>query len=116
MKYLEYNGKIISGISIADTEFRQRVGLMFKLRILQSNSLLFDLKKPTIVSVHTLFVFHKIDVIFLNENYKILKVSTLNPFIGFTSMPETRYVIESKSGTIKRFNLHIGSQLQIKTF
>jgi uncharacterized membrane protein (UPF0127 family) len=116
VKYLEYNGKIISGIEAVNTDFKQRLGLMFRAKLPRNISLLFTVDKSTITGIHMLFVFFPIDVIFLNENLQVIKLDNLNQFTGYSHVENTTYIIETKSNTIKDFNIKIRSQLQIKTF
>ncbi|MCZ7405341.1 MAG: DUF192 domain-containing protein, partial [Candidatus Methanoperedens sp.] len=75
-------------------------------------SMIFILKKPSSVSIHMLFVFFPIDVIFLDEEKRIKGLSTLKPWLGFKTMKNVRYVIEMKAGTIEKFNISAGGQME----
>lgn len=48
------------------------------------------------------FVFYPIDVIFLDENYKVVDFKEdFKPFTFYTSKKPAKYIIELKSGVIK---------------
>jgi len=110
---LKYNGAMIAtNIEFARTTFRHVLGLMFKKSIPYDHSMIFILKKPSTVSIHMLFVFFPIDVIFLNKEKKIMGLSRLRPWIGYKAMEDIKYIIEMKAGTIETFHLCAGGQIE----
>ncbi len=110
---LKYNGKeIAKNVEFAKTIFQQTLGLMFRKGISQDYSMIFILKKPASVNIHMLFVFFPIDVIFLDETKTISGFAGLTPFTGFKGMKNIKYVIEMKAGTIERYNLSVGGQME----
>lgn len=115
IKSIEYHGKVLSdSVELVSTTFKQELGLMFRLSLPETHSLLFILEKSTPITVHMLFVFFSIDVIFLDYNQKIIGFSHLKPFFGFASMKNISYIIEIKSGTIQKFNLKLGKMIEFK--
>jgi len=61
-------------------------------------------------SLHMLFVFFPIDVLFLNKNKIIVDKTTLQPFIpNYTPKKAAKYVIELPTGKIK--GLKIGQKI-----
>jgi len=110
---LKYNGAIIAtNIEIARTTFRQALGLMFRKCIRYDHSMIFILKKPSHVNIHMLFVFFPIDIIFLNDEKKIMGLSRLRPWVGYKAMEDIKYIIEMKAGTIEMFHLCAGGQIE----
>ncbi|MCZ7401547.1 MAG: DUF192 domain-containing protein [Candidatus Methanoperedens sp.] len=110
---LKYDGaEIARNIEFARTTFRHALGLMFRKCIQYDYSMIFILKKPSQVSIHMLFVFFPIDVIFLNEEKKIMGLSRLRPWVGYKAMKDIKYIIEMKSGTIEKFHLCSGRQME----
>ncbi len=110
---LKYNGLVIAkNIEIARTMAKQVVGLMFRESIPPDYSMIFILKKPSGVNVHMLFVFFPIDVIFLNNEKKVMGFSRLKPWVGYKAMKDIKYVLEMKAGTIDKFNLSEGGQME----
>lgn len=112
---LKYNGALIaSNIEFARTMFRHALGLMFRKSIAYDHSMIFILKKPSQVSIHMIFVFFPIDVIFLNEDKKIMGMSRLRPWVGYKAMDDIKYIIEMKAGTIENFHLCAGGQMEFE--
>ena len=110
---LKYNGVLIAkNIEFARTMRKQVLGLMFRESIPPDYSMIFILKKPSRVNVHMLFVFFPIDLIFLNDEKKVMGFSRLKPWIGFKAMEDIKYVLEMKAGTIDKFNLSKGGQME----
>jgi uncharacterized membrane protein (UPF0127 family) len=110
---LKYNGALVArNIEFARTMFRQVLGLMFRKSIPFDYSMIFILKKPSQVSIHMLFVFFPIDVIFLNEEKKIMGLSRLRPWVGYKAMEDIKYIIEMRAGTIEMFHLCAGGQME----
>ena len=110
---LKYNGVVIAkNIEFARTMLTQSVGLMFRKSMPHSYSMIFILKKPSRVNIHMLFVFFRIDVIFLNEEKKIMGLSRLKPWVGYKGMKDIKYILEMKAGTIDMFDLKVGGQME----
>lgn len=112
---LKYNGlEIAKDVEFARNRVSQMFGLMFRTDIPPDFAKIFVLKKPSSVNVHMLFMLSPIDVIFLDKEKKISGLVRLNPWVGFKAMKNIRYVIEMKSGTIDRYNLAIGEQMEFE--
>lgn len=110
---LKYNGVMIAkNLEFTRTMMTQSIGLMFRKSIPSDYSMIFILKKPSRVSFHMLFVFFKIDVIFLDKDKKVTGFSRLRPWIGYKSMNDIKYILEMKAGTIDIFNITIGGQME----
>jgi len=110
---LKYNGvEIARNIEFARTMFRHALGLMFRKCIQYDHSMIFILKKPSQVSIHMLFVFFPVDVIFLNKEKKIMGLSRLRPWVGYKAMEDIKYIIEMKAGTIETFHLCASGQME----
>jgi len=75
--------------------FQQMTGLMF--RFPKNDGLIFIFKKEKYVSLHTLFVFYPIDIIYLNKNRKITKLlKKVKPFTLLIPYTKCRYILELK--------------------
>src|SRR3989338_7322397 len=81
------------------TILSQGIGLMFRTRIVP---LLFTLKRVQRITIHSFFMLKTIDVIFLDENKKVLETITLHPWTWHRPQEKTKYVIEVSTGTIER--------------
>jgi hypothetical protein len=112
---LKSNGQSIATDVICATTFlAQLKGLMFKRELPVSSVMLFPLKKPTHVSIHMLFMRFAIDVVMLDENKTIQKISTLKPWFGYMRVSKTKYIIEMNAGCAAKYNLKKGDVLRIK--
>ncbi len=89
-------------------------GLMFTNKeAVEEMPLVFEFKRPGIQSLHMLFVFYPIDVVFLDEKKKVLDIKqNFRPFRTYTSMKRSKYVIELPEGVVKRSKTEEGDQLE----
>lgn len=112
---LKPNGELIaSDVEFAEGIISQSKGLMFRKGIAERYALVFVLPSPRSVSVHMLFVFFPIDVLFLDAEKKILATARLKPWIGLTRAPEkTKYIVEMPAGSIERHRLVCGESIKI---
>ncbi len=86
--------------------FQQITGLMF--RFPKNDGLIFIFKKEKYVSLHTLFVFYPIDIIYLDKNKKIIKLlKKVKPFTLLIPYTKCRYILELKDSK------NIGSKTKI---
>ncbi|MBU1201613.1 MAG: DUF192 domain-containing protein [Nanoarchaeota archaeon] len=77
-------------------------GLMFSRRI-KDEGLVFFFDKSQRVSLHMLFVFFPIDIIFLDEKKRVVEVKeSFKPFTFYTSKERIKYLIELPNGTVKK--------------
>ncbi len=61
-------------------------------------------------SLHMLFVFFSIDVLFLDSKRRVVEKATLKPFQLYTSKKKAQYVFELRKGQAKK--IKIGSRIQ----
>ncbi len=109
---LKANGECVaSDVEFAESYFQQIKGLMFRKQLPMESALIFVMDKAKTTSIHMLFVKFPIDVLFLDENKKILKISTLRPWTGFAWSRDTRYIIEMNAGMASKNNLKPGEKL-----
>ncbi|MBL4890145.1 MAG: DUF192 domain-containing protein [Candidatus Lindowbacteria bacterium] len=104
------NKHIGDNISIAATFFTRLVGLMGRPSLSEGEGLL--LKKVSsfggLCSVHMLFMKFAIDVIFLNEQNKIVHIAhRVRPWTG-TAMAKAQDALELPAGTAQRLELSEG--------
>ncbi|HEY9246639.1 MAG TPA: DUF192 domain-containing protein [Candidatus Methanoperedens sp.] len=112
---LKYNGlEIAKNIEFARSLPSKILGLMFRKSIRPDFALIFVLNRPSHVGVHMFFMRFPIDVIFLDEGKRISGLSRLNQWTGYQSMDGIKYVIEMAAGTIDRYNLSTGKQVEFE--
>ena len=96
-------------ISICDI-FSKFIGLMFSKQ--QSMALIFKFRNEKIISLHMLFVFYPIDVLFLNKNkIAVDKKENFKPFAFYKSRRKAMYAIEMPNGFIKKTKTCIGDRI-----
>ena len=115
LNILKYNGiEIAKDIEFARTLPGKMLGLMFRKHIPEDYAMVFVMERPSTIGIHMLFMQFPIDVIFLNEEKKIAGLSRLNPWTGYKTMKNIRYVIEMSAGVIERHNLSMGGKIEFE--
>lgn len=109
------NEKVISREEeLADTGFRRMRGLMFRGRF--RKPLLFILPKETRLgaSIHMLFVFFSIDVVYLDRNWKVVDLyENVRPFtLNIAPKVPVRYFIELPAGSVRKYGIRKGSRIE----
>ncbi len=95
-------------ILIADTFLTRFAGLMFRKKLPIASGLLL----VPCNSVHMCFMRFAIDVVYLDKEYKILKiVKNLRPWIGLSTCSNAWAVLEMTAGEAERCGLELGKKL-----
>ena len=95
-------------ILIADSFVTRFAGLMFKQGLSPATGLLLD----PCNSVHMCFMRFAIDVVYLDQDYSIIKiVKNLRPWIGLSLCRKARAVVEVTAGEAERCGLEVGRKL-----
>ena len=96
-------------IEVADSFFRRFLGLMGRKKLAQGTGLLI----APCNSIHMCFMRFKIDVVYLDKDYRIIKtVADIHPWIGFSCCWKAWAVIELPAGEIKRLGIEKGRILR----
>ena len=99
-------GKQKFDVQICRTLSSQFIGMMFKH--LKKDGLLFIFKKEKNVSLHMLFVFYKLDIVYINKNMEVIKIlKKIKPFIPYVKPIKCKYLLELKECK----NVKIGNKL-----
>jgi len=94
IKVLKYNGETIINVFIADSFIKRLLGYMFRSKPHHEAIML----KPC-NSIHTFFMKFNIDVLFLDNQMKVIKkIENLRPGQIITKVRGAKTVIESKTG------------------
>ena len=107
------NNKIISKHSvICDSLLCKFFGLMFSRRE-KDFGLIFKFSKETRASLHTLFVFYPIDVLFLDKHKRVVEIKeNLKPFSFYLPKKKFYYVVELNNGAIRKSNIKISNRIK----
>ena len=90
--------------------FSKSVGLMLSKE--QDIALIFKFHKEKVISLHMLFVFYPIDVLFLNKNKIVVdKKENFKPFTFYKSRKKSMYAIEMPGGIIKKTKTETGDKI-----
>ena len=106
------NRIIVEKIKFCRNSLSKAKGLMFSNKI-TGTALIFPYKKEKRISLHMIFVFYPIDVIFLDKNRRIVELKeSFRPFSFYISRKKAQYIIELPDGTTKRSHIEIGDLLE----
>lgn len=102
---------IIKNSRFIDKNLAKFIGLMLSKR--QNKALIFRFNKEKIISLHMLFVFYPIDVLFLDKNKIVVdKKENFKPFAFYNSKKKAMYAVELPNGTIKKTKTEIGDKVE----
>ncbi len=105
---------ITKDVKFCNSFFSKFLGLMFRKN--KDLALIFKFKKPKKHSIHTFFVFFTIDLIFLDNNNKIIEIKKdLKPFSIY--FPRNKYLtlVELPKGKIDYCNIKKGDILKFSS-
>lgn len=101
-----HKNKLIAKVKPCKSFFSKAFGLMFTIK---PKNLFLIFKKESILqtSIHMLFVFYPIDVLWLDSNYRIVdKKENIQPFsINHRPKKPAKFVLELKKNSIKELNI-----------
>jgi len=102
---------IIKKSALIGDAFSKFIGLMFSKR--QDKALILKFNKEKAVSLHMLFVFYPIDVLFLDKNKAVVdKKENFIPFTFCKSRKGAMFAIELPEGKNKKARIQIGDKLE----
>lgn len=99
-KLKSYQEIIAENCKILKTNKEFAKGLMFTFKM--KNPLIFSFPNEQKVNFHMFFVFYPIDIVFLNENKKVIDLKeNFKPFTIYNPKSKIKYALELPAGTIK---------------
>ena len=112
IKNISSNKILANKTNLCTNIFSKAKGLMFSKKI-EDRGLVFIFKKDRIWSLHMLFVFFPIDVLWLNKDYKIVDMKeNFAPFSLLAKPKEkSRFVVELPAGAIKNSDTIVGDKI-----
>lgn len=110
IKNLTKRTAISKNARLVDSFLLQSIGLMFSKR--QNKALVFKFSNEKTISLHMLFVFYPIDVLFLDKNKTVVdKKENFMPFAFYKSKKMAMYAVELPNNTIKRSRTALGDKI-----
>ena len=107
------NKKIGLEVRLADSFFKRLKGVMFESKL--DYALLFPFARESRMeaSIHMLFVFTAIDVVYLDKAKKVVDLRAgLRPWtLNYTPKKPASFLLELPPGTIKKSGLKLGQKL-----
>lgn len=102
---------LISQARVADTFWLRLRGLLGITSLPEDEGLILVGEK----SIHTLFMKFPIDVLYVDKNYKVIRVTTnMTPYCLGPFVSQSAYVVEMPVGTIKNTATEVGDQLKFE--
>ncbi|MFQ6137037.1 MAG: DUF192 domain-containing protein [Candidatus Hydrothermarchaeales archaeon] len=119
MKYEVHNtsrANLICTCSVADAFFSRLKGLMFKSSLPRDEGLLIEFSPLSRSrSIHGFFMRFPIDLIFINEDLKVVEIETLYPWRYYSPRKGCKWVLEVNKGVAKEKEIEIGDELEFKS-
>lgn len=112
IKNTSKNKVLAKDIKICKNIFAKCKGLIFSRKIID-RGLVFIFNKEKKHSIHMLFVFFPIDVLWLDKNKKVIDIKeNFKPF-SLLAKPKkkAKFIVELPAGTIKNSRTHIGNKI-----
>ena len=103
------NNKVLIKEAYLYKGFKAGMGLRFCKQIKNDEAILIERERESILdsTIDMLFVFFSIDVIWMDENKKIVDIKTARPFQLFsTPCKPAKYILEVKQGNGLKFKIN----------
>ena len=98
-------------ITVCRSLLAKATGLMFRPQ-LRGRAMVFPFPTERRISLHMLFVFFPIDVLFLDKRGHVVEVKErLAPFWFHSSRKPARAAVELPAGTIQKSRTHVGDRI-----
>ena len=108
------NKRLADKVTICNNVFTRFSGLMFSRELKENEALLIEFPEEESASLHTVFVFFPIDVVWLNEKKEIVELKeNFNPFSAHVTKTKAKWVIEFRAGKIKNAKLNVGQKIKL---
>jgi len=102
---------------LADSQFLREKGLQFINNLPSKSAMFFIFPYPKIVKMHNRNLLFDIDIIFVDGEYKIREIKSLNSYKkGMnTTMGKTRYIfaLETHKGFCEKNNISVGDRITL---
>jgi uncharacterized membrane protein (UPF0127 family) len=102
---------LVSRAELADTFWSRLRGLLGRSSLEAGEGLVLKGEK----SIHTFFMKFSIDVIYVDQGWRVLRLDTaMPPYRIGPLVPQSAYVVELPVGVIKSTKTRVGDQLVLK--
>lgn len=104
--------EIAEFITFCRNPWSRSKGLMFEPSLM-ARGYIFEFKKDILGAIHMLFVFFPIDIVWLDENKKVVELKENIKAFSLGTVPKNkcRFFIELPTETIKEAKIEVGDQI-----
>lgn len=103
---------IASKSKFCNSLFSKAIGLRFRKKPVDTG-LIFTFNSPQIVLMDMWFVFYPIDVVFLDNDKKVVEIKeNFLPFAFYNSKKEALFIIELENGAVRKNNIQIDDKIE----
>lgn len=106
-------GVLAEQVEVADSFWKRLRGLMFRRNFEDGRALLFKIGDPRIYSVHTFFVFFLIDLVYLDQETRVVDIKReMPPWTTYRPKTEASFLVELPGGKVEDVGLEVGNKLK----
>ncbi len=108
------NAKAKIDIEISDDDYQRQLGLMNRNQMSENQGMLFIFPRQDYLSFWMRNTLISLDMIFVNENKRIVTIHKNTRILSDTSYPSSepaRYVVEVVSGFTDKYNIQVGDKI-----
>lgn len=108
------NTKVKIDIEIADDDYQRRLGLMNRKEMKENQGMIFIFPRQDWLSFWMRNTLISLDMIFVDENKKIVTIHKNTRILSDTSYPSSkpaRYVVEVIAGFTDKYNIQVGDKI-----
>ncbi len=103
---------LANNCSICTNFLSRGMGLMFKKKMIPT---ILAFKKESSAAIHTYFVRHYLDVLFLNDQWEVIDlVEGLQPKNFYTPKHKAMFILELPEGSITKSRTSLGDVINFK--
>ncbi len=103
-------------VEIAESERERKRGLMYRKELKDIEGMLFIFKRDGYYGFWMKNTYIPLEILFINRELMVVDMDTMLPLDTVPHFPvvPVRYVLELKTGSIRKYKIKIGSKVQYK--
>lgn len=115
MVHLDSGSVLAEEVELMDSFWSRFRGLMFRRNFEPGRALLFKFSGARRFRIHTFFVFFPIDLIYLDEGFRVVDVEGgLSPWSTYCPEHEGNFLVELPGGTTEGVGVELGDELELR--
>jgi len=106
------NSEEVVEAEVANTFFSRLKGLMFRSKLPKNKGLLIEFAPySSSRTIHGFFMRFAVELIFIDENHKVVEIAPLKPWKFYTPKRHCKWVLEVNEGAAKEKGIKEGDEL-----